>query len=315
MIRAFLIFPMLLLFGVVFAQQDPQYSQYMQNNLSINPGYAGSKDAICASALHREQWVGLKGAPSTSVFNIDASVKPFKINSGVGLTILNDNIGFDKNLGLNLAYAYRMNVNNGNGKLGIGIGAGIYNKALNATWDAGKSTGNVDATSDPGIPSEKESATAFDLNFGLFYKSENVYFGLSSTHLTQPKFSYQKGTPSLKRHYYLTTGYNIALPNPSFDIQPSVFIGTDGSTTRVDLNTIVVYNKRIWGGVSYRLSSAIVGMLGIELSNGLKIGYSYDFATSDIRKYSSGTHEIMIGYCFNIVTEKIPHKYKSIRFL
>ena len=315
MIRAFLISLLILFFGAAYAQQDPQYSQFMQTNLSVNPGYAGSKDAICASALHREQWYGLTGAPSTSVFNIDASVKPFKINSGVGLTILNDNIGFDKNIGLNLAYAYRMNVNNGNGKLGIGISAGFYNKALNATWDAGKSTGNVPAESDPGIPGAKESASTFDLNFGLYYKSENVYFGLSSTHLTEPKFSYDKAQVGLKRHYYLTTGYNIALPNPSFDVQPSIFIGTDGSASRIDLNTVVVYNKRVWGGVSYRLNSAIIGMLGIELSNGLKIGYSYDFSTTNMRKYNSGSHEIMVGYCFNIITEKTPHKYKSIRFL
>lgn len=315
MIKAFLIIPLVLLFGAANAQQDPLFSQYMQNNLAINPGYAGSKDAICASALHRQQWVGINGAASTSVFNIDMPVKPFKINSGVGLTILSDNIGFDKNLGLNLAYAYRMNVNNGNGKLGIGISAGYYNKALNATWNAGQSIGNVSADQDQGIPGAKEPASTFDVCFGIFYKSENVYFGLSSTHLTQPKFSYEKAQPSLKRHYYLTTGYNIALPNPSFDLQPSVFIGTDGSSSRVDLNTVLVYNKRIWGGVSYRLSSAIIGMLGIELTNGLKIGYSYDFSTTNIRKYNSGSHEIMVGYCFNIVTEKTPHKYKSIRFL
>ncbi len=315
MIKPLIFFPFLLLFGVAAAQQDPQFSQYMQNNLAVNPGYAGSKDAICASLLGREQWVGLNGAPSTQVFNIDASVKPFKINSGIGLTILNDKLGFEKNIGLNLAYAYRMNVNNGNGKLGIGVSAGFYNKALNATWDAGKSNGNINADQDQGIPGPKESASIFDLNFGLFYKAENVYFGLSSTHLTQPKFSYEKAKPSLKRHYYLTTGYNIALPNPSFDLQPSVFIGTDGGSSRIDLNTVLVYNKRIWGGVSYRLSSAIIGMLGIEFANGLKIGYSYDFSTTDIRKYNSGSHEIMVGYCFNIITEKIPHKYKSIRFL
>jgi type IX secretion system PorP/SprF family membrane protein len=315
MIRAFLFFPLVLLFGVAVAQQDPEFSQYMQSNLTVNPGYAGSKDAICASALAREQWVGLKGAPSTKVVNVDAAVKPFKVNSGIGVSILSDNLGFDKNIGLNVAYAYRMNVNNGNGKLGIGVSAGFYNKALNATWDAGKSSDNVDASQDPTIPSTKETASVFDLGFGLFYKSENVYFGLSSTHLTQPKFSYSKSNSSLARHYYLTTGYNIALPNPSFDLQPSVFIGTDGSSSRVDLNTVLVYNKRVWGGVSYRLNAAVIGMLGIEFANGLKVGYSYDFSTTSIRKNNSGSHEIMIGYCFNIITEKIPHKYKSIRFL
>jgi type IX secretion system PorP/SprF family membrane protein len=107
----------------------------------------------------------------------------------------------------------------------------------------------------------------------------------------------------------------MALPNPSFDVQPSVLIITDGRSSSFDINSLLIYNKRIWGGVSYRLNAAIVGMLGIELKNGLRVGYSYDYATTDITHYNNGTHEILLNYCFNVVKEKMRRKYKSVRFL
>ncbi len=311
--KAFLIIVFLLVLITASAQQDPESSQYMQNNLMVNPGYAGSRDAICASGMLRKPFAGITGTPNIGQFSVDASVKPFKINSGIGLTFITDKLGFESNTGFKFSYAYRMNVNNGNGKLGIGVSAGIYQQGIEGVWNPPKE--GTDASQDYGIPGAKEKATPFDLGFGLFYKSENAYFGLSSTHINKPTFSYEKSKPILIPHYYLTTGYNIALPNPSFDLQPSVFIGTGGLITRVDLTAVVVYNKRFWGGISYRVQVAIVGMLGFELANGMKVGCSYDFATSSSRSYSRGSYEISIGYCFSIIREKIPHKYKSIRFL
>lgn len=314
MYRILLVFPLLMmLFAGTEAQQDPQYSQYMQNIMTFNPGYAGSRDAICAALLHRQQWVGLEGAPATSVFHVNAPVKPFKINSGIGLTLTQDKLGFDKDLGMNFAYAYRMNIRNGEGKLGIGVSGGFQNKSLNATWHA---PGGSDPSSDPAIPKSNESATSYDLSFGLFYKTDNVYLGLSSTHISEPKLKYPSGSsPVLTRHYYLTVGYDLFLTNPAFELQPSILISSVGSSSSMDLSTIMVYNKKLWGGVSYRPGSAIIGMVGLELLNGIRIGYSYDFTTTDLRKASSGTHEFMVSYCFTIIKDKIPHKYKSVRFL
>lgn len=299
--------------AVAQAQQDPQYSQNMFNTMSINPGYAGSHDAICATGIHRQQWVGFDGAPSSYVFNVNAAVKPFKINSGVSLGIMIDDIGFDIDKSISLGYAYRMNV--GDGKLGIGIGVDVLNKSLNAKWYTPEKGGFTQPEGDPSIPKEKESAWVVDFSAGLFYRTEKLYLGVSSLHLRQAEINYQKGKPFLARQYYLTTGYTISLPNPSFELQPSLFVKSDGKTTQLDVNTCVLYNKRFWGGLSYRLNDAVIGMLGIEMSNGLKIGYSYDFTISDIRKNSSGSHEFMVGYCFSVKKEKVPQKYKSIRFL
>ena len=315
MIRFCLILFFTILSNALIAQQDEQFSQYMYNQLDFNPGSAGSKDAINASLLSRQQWVGFSGAPQTSVFSVNAPIKPFKINSGVGLTILSDNLGFNKNIGLKFAYAYRMDINNGIGKLGIGFSAGLLNNTLKVNSEGWNPTDPP--ASDPSIPPNTTSGMAFDMGLGVFYKTDNLYLGLSSTHILQPVVKYKSSAASFPnaRHYYLTAGYNLALKNPLFDFQPSVLIMSDGSSSNVDLNSVLLYNKKIWGGVTYRVKSAVIGMIGIELMSGLRIGYSYDFSASDLSRYNNGSHELMIGYSFNVSKEKIPHKSKSVRFL
>lgn len=315
MIRLYLILFFTLLSYVLFAQQDAQFSQYMYNQLDFNPGSAGSKEVINVALLSRQQWVGIPKAPASSVFSVNAPIKPLKINSGIGVTILSDNIAYNKNLGLKLTYAYRMDVNNGMGKLGIGISGGFINNSLKgAQWIFPDET----QSNDPSVPDANDSGMSFDMDLGVFYKTDNLYLGLSTTHLLQPKIKYKTSSSASftnARHYYLTSGYSMALPNPLFDFQPSLLIGSDGSSMNVDLNSVLLYNKKIWGGVSYRVKSAVIGMIGIELMSGLKIGYSYDFSATDLHKYNNGSHEIMVGYSFMLAKEKIPHKSKSVRFL
>jgi len=295
------------------AQQDPQFSQYMFNQMAINPGYAGSSDMICATLLNRQQWVGFTGAPSSTVFHINAAVKPFGISSGVGLFIMNDQAGFNKNLNISGSYAYRLDL--GPGKLGIGINFGMYNQSLEPEWFIPDSDHHTDVNGDPLIPANSESVFVFDMGFGLFYKTDELYVGLSTTHLNEPKFKYSEGSPFLTRHYYFTAGYNFQLPNPLFEILPSIQILSDGATSEITLNANTLYNKKFWGGVSYKLGSAVVGMLGIQLFNGIKLGYAYEFPTSDIIQGTTGSHEFMVNYCFSLGMERSPRRYKSVRFL
>ncbi|MEA1898058.1 MAG: type IX secretion system membrane protein PorP/SprF [Bacteroidota bacterium] len=295
------------------AQQDPQFSQYMFNQMAINPGYAGSNDMICASLLNRQQWVGFTGAPSSTVFHVNAAVKPFGISSGVGLFIMNDQAGFNKNLNISGSYAYRLDL--GPGKLGIGINIGMYNQSLEPEWFIPDSDHHTDVNGDPLIPVNSESVFVFDMGFGLFYKTDELYVGLSTTHLNEPKFKYSEGSPFLTRHYYFTAGYNFQLPNPLFEILPSIQILSDGATSEISLNANTLYNKKFWGGVSYKVGSAVVGMLGIQLFNGIKLGYAYEFPTSDIIQGTTGSHEFMVNYCFSLGMERSPRRYKSVRFL
>jgi type IX secretion system PorP/SprF family membrane protein len=297
----------------VFPQQDPVASHYMFNTLTYNPGVAGVSGMICATALNRQQWVGFKGAPTTTLFNISAPVSPFKIKSGIGLIVESDNIGFDKDINLSAAYSYLMDL--GSGKLGIGLSLGMVNKTINPVWQIPTGDAHTPASGDPLIPENKESFVAFDAGLGLFYKADKYYVAFSSTHLNQPQIKYTKGVTYVSRHYYLTAGYTMQLPNPSLELLPSVFAYSDGKVTQFTITSLLRYNKKAWGGVSYRAGDALIGMVGIELFNGIRLGYSYDFTLSDMNKSSSGSHEFMVNYCFDLGLGKTPMKYKSIRFL
>jgi type IX secretion system PorP/SprF family membrane protein len=298
-------------FTVGFSQQDAMFSHYMFNNMAINPAYAGSTEEITATLLHRIQWAGWDGAPTTSVFNVHSPFKLFNQSHGVGVTILSDNLGFNKNLGMNLAYAYRISMNNGAAKLSFGLSGGFQNQALDPQWQYGTNGQEGDVS----IPQSKESAMTYDIGFGLFYKSENIYVGASVAHLSESSLKLQTTEITLKRHYYLTAGYSFVLSNPAFEMEPSLLISSDGVSSKLDLNALLLYNKKLWGGVTVRPGISLTGMVGIQLLNGIRIGYAYDYATTDIRKNSTGSHEIMVTYGFSIVKEKLPHKYRSIRFL
>jgi type IX secretion system PorP/SprF family membrane protein len=297
----------------LLSQQDPLSSQYMFNNLTYNPGVAGTSGMICATALNRQQWIGFKGAPSTTVFNISAPFSPFRIKSGVGLLVESDNVGFDKDINLTASYSYLMEV--GQGKLGIGLSLGMLNKTLDPKWEIPEGDAHTPFSGDPLIPENKESYIAFDAGLGLYYKADKYYAAFSVTHLNQPKIKFTKGTPYISRHYYLTAGYTLQLPNPSLELLPSVLAFSDGKVAQFTLTSLLRYNKKAWGGVSYRAGDALIGIIGIELFNGIRFGYAYDFTISDIRTNSSGSHEFMVNYCFDISAGKSPMKYKSIRFL
>jgi type IX secretion system PorP/SprF family membrane protein len=285
----------------------------MFNTLTYNPGVAGTSGMVCATALNRQQWIGFEGAPSTTIFNVNAPISPFNIESGVGLLIESDNVGFDKDINISAAYSYHLAL--GSGKLGIGLSLGMLNKTLSPTWEIPSGDVHTPASGDPLIPENKESLVAFDVGFGLYYTTENYYAALSVTHLNQPEIKYTKGFSYVSRHYYLTAGYTLQLPNPSLELIPSVFAFSDGKAAQFTVTSLLRYNKKVWGGVSYRAGDSLIGMAGLELFNGVRIGYGYDFTISDIRKNSSGSHEFLVNYCFDLGLGKSPMKYKSIRFL
>jgi len=311
-----------MLFDIV-AQQDPQYSQYMYNQMAVNPGYAGSREVICLAAVHRQQWVGIEGAPVTSVFTAHSPFKLFGASHGAGLTVISDQIGFYQNVSAGLNYAYRFPV--GQGRMGIGISGMFLNKALKATW---KASGDLSAgifgglpwRDDPSIPGENESIMGFDMGLGVYYQTENVYFGLSSTSLFEPAMNY-KEKPAAKdasrRHYYAIAGSALPLNNPAWEFAPSLLVYSDGTSAQFSANVNMIYNKKIWGGVGYRLHEAAIIMVGVDLFNGLKVGYSFDYTYNSLRNYitAGGSHEVMVSFCFSLVKERVVKKYKSVRFL
>jgi len=296
----------------VQSQQDPKFSQNMFLAPFYNPGAAGSSDKICLAAVFRNQWTGLPDAPVTTAFTADMPFRLLGRTHGVGVTFMNDNLAFNNDFQVSAVYAFRMNL--GQGSLGIGTNVGLANQALSPEWNGADV---INPEGDPSIPQTGGSVFGFDMGLGAFYNTDNYYVGISVTHLNQTKFDYPEdlAESQLIRHYYLMAGYSIQLSNPMFEIIPSLMLQSDGRSNLIYLNTNLRYNKRFWGGVSYSVGGALTALVGIEMNNGLKIGYSYDFELSPLMKYNSGSHEITVRYCFDLSVDKSPQKYKSVRFL
>ncbi len=301
------------------AQQEYQLSQYMFDFISINPGAAGSKDGVCLNGIFRNQWTGIEGAPEDVIFNGDVPFRLLKKDHGVGLAVFREKIGFYEDIDLKLDYSYRATV--GDGKLGFGIGVNFLNRGIKPNWYIPDNANYYSQPEgDPAIPQEDEKVWAIDLNAGLFYSTEDLYLGISSTHINQASYKFHKSNndevpDKINRNYYIISGYTIQLSNPSFEVVPSILIQSTGKIHKFDLNTVLVYNKKIWGGVTYRPGAAVVGMLGFEILNGAKIGFAYDFSTTSITNYDKSSYEVLINYCFKIGVDRTPQKYKSIRFL
>jgi type IX secretion system PorP/SprF family membrane protein len=286
-------------------QQDPQFSQYMFVKQVYNPGYVGSNDAICGTLLYRNQWTGFGGEPKTMVLTADMPVD--LLHGGVGLSVYAaDQLGAENNLNIRGAYAYRADL--GSGRLGLGIDFGYHQKSLDGSKFVYNDNGDLN------IPTGSVSGGTFDMSFGAYYNTDNMYLGVSSTHLTQGEISYDNIKTSLARHYYLMGGYNFDLTS-SLTLKPSILVKSDAVSTQADFNANLLINNRFWAGASYRLQDAIVILAGLEIIPNLKLGYSYDLTTSDIKTYSSGTHEIMLGYCYKPTKVVKRQFHRNVRFL
>ena len=297
-----------------FGQQDYQFSQFMFDRLSINPGYAGIDNKICATGIYRNQWTGFDGAPQTFLFNAHGPVPIAR--GGVGLSLFNDKIGFFNNFTARLNYSYHLPVGSTGDILGIGVSVGFMSLSVNPTWVA------IDPVADDGsIPVNSTSESTMDFGFGLYYKGKDFYAGLSATHLSESELT--NLSVENTRHYFIIGGWNKQLSDPAWMLRPSARIESDGTSTQVDANFNVLWNQMAWLGVSYRIKDAIVPMFGFQQKLGtsskmpgmLRIGYSYDVTTSDIKNYSSGSHEIMVSYCFNVSIPTPIQKSKTVRFL
>ncbi|REJ85036.1 MAG: type IX secretion system membrane protein PorP/SprF [Bacteroidetes bacterium] len=287
------------------AQQDPQVSHNMFTKMSVNPGYAGSSEGICATLLYRNQWTGFGGEPKTMLFTADMPVPV--LHGAVGLSVYAaDQLGAEKNLNIRGAYAFGFEL--GEGRMGLGVDFGYHQKSLNGSKFVFNDQG------DNNIPTGSVSGGTLDLGFGAYYNTDQLYFGVSALHLTEGDIKYDNISSTLARHYYLLAGYNAELSS-ALTLKPSVHVKSDAVSTQLDLNTNLWINNKYWVGASYRLQDAFVLMAGLEIIPNLKLGYSYDITTSEIKTYSSGTHEIMLGYCFSPSIAVKRQFHRNVRFL
>jgi type IX secretion system PorP/SprF family membrane protein len=299
----------------LIAQQEPQFSHNMFNNMGINPGFAGLRNSICATGLFRQQWSGFnteegeKLSPESYVLNVDAPISFLK--GGLALGFMQDNVGFQTTVGVKLGYSYHYLL--GYGKLGIGGQIGFLDTRIDFSQFTPITEG------DPVLAQKDEQSNILlDFALGGFYKSdENVWLGISVSQLRQASSEIGFANYQNKRHYYAAGGFDYFYPgNSNYVITPSALIKTDFNSMQIDINALVTYQDKVWGGVSYRIDDAIVFLLGVKL-NQISVGYSYDLTTSLLGRQgrSWGSHEIMLQYCFNLEIERLNQPFKNVRFL
>ncbi|MDG1284296.1 MAG: PorP/SprF family type IX secretion system membrane protein, partial [Flavobacteriales bacterium] len=241
-------------------------------------------------------------AASTQNFSVDAEV-PI-LNGGVGLNIVKDNIASFSNLGIQASYAYRTQL--GFGQVGMGMSVGMYQSGLNGGALLPSQAG------DPVIPTGDVNGSKLDIGAGVYFNNQNMYIGLSSAHMTEPTIEWSDGQSyNLARHYFLISGYNYEI-NPQFSLHPSIYLKHDGATSQLDINTNLIYNNKMWSGLSYRINEGVIILAGMNINESLKFGVGYDVT---IVNPMSNSFEFMLGYNFKVKTSKTISKYKNPRFL
>ena len=286
------------LFTATFAQQDRQFTQYMFDRMSFNPAVTGF-NGYCGTLLYRNQWYKVQDAPNTTLLNVQGNLQNLNVGPGsigIGMSLSNDVIGFQKSNNVVLSGAYHMPTNYGT--LSAGLGIGLINVGLDPDWI----TPDIPASMDPSIVTTKTGQTGFDSNVGLYwYGNGDYYAGISMTHVAPAKLTTVNF--NMARHYYVMAGIKkpISLGNGMpFYLNPSTLIKADGSTMVFDVNLKadlwVTKDSYFWAGATYRLSDAFALMAGYAKDN-FKIGYSFDVMTNPLNEYGRGTHELMVSYC------------------
>lgn len=304
-----LMFFFILFEGYVFAQNETMFSQTFFNPGFINPAYAGndSSNYFNVMALNRTLFSGLENAPNTTVLNVNGPLNIGDVPGGINVSFCRDQAGYFTNPSFNIGYAYQHKLTKGS--LGFGLSAGIYFSTLDSeSWVL------PDGSSDPALPTEK-SKQSFDLGLGVYYSNNQLYAGLSVTHLIPPVFAQGDNAIKLSQSYYLMGGYKFKLNNPDMELRPSVLIQSDLSSFLYSLNAMFFYQNKYWIGLDYRINTSVGIIAGLNLLPELRLGYSYGYNTSVLSKFSGGNHEVMLTYRFSVYIEKGKQKYKSIRYL
>jgi type IX secretion system PorP/SprF family membrane protein len=290
--------------SAAFAQQDPQFTQFMFNKLIYNPGYAGTSNAICGVVQFRQQWSSFKGAPTSIAAAFDMRIPNLPL--GVGLNIISDKIGPDQTLFIRVPVAFNKQFANGS-CLGIGIDAGIVQKRISADWivpEPGKVDASIPGTYNSSLSNPNLNKLTYDLGAGIFLnKPDEYYIGVSSTHLpAQVLKGDGKVKYDLARHVYGMAGFKFKINR--FGIMPNVKFKTDFAASAVDANLLFSYslnNWSAWIGPAYRLQAAAGAIVGGQVTTAtgytIRLGYSYDYTTSSLKTYAGATHEIVLGFC------------------
>lgn len=319
------VYTALMLSGItVMAQQKPHYTQYIMNQYILNPALTGIENYTDVKLSHRMQWVGLLDAPVTTYLTMHGpigkddmkttatSFKPqgdnprgkdyweqytvSKPHHGWGLQVINDRTGPLNNFSALATYAYHLGLS-ARTNLAAGIGAGFSNISINS--DKLEFYNN---TVDPAVYNNGLiNRIRFDMNAGVYLYSANYFVGISAQQIAPSKINFSGNTIKQLEgksvpHFFATAGYRFLL-GEDFNFIPSVMIKYIQPTpVQYDVNAKLQYQDLMWIGGGFRQKDGITAMVGINISNTLNVGYSYDYTTSRLNNFTRGTHEIQVGF-------------------
>ncbi|WP_291287276.1 type IX secretion system membrane protein PorP/SprF [Flavobacterium sp.] len=271
-----------------FAQQDSQFTQYMYNTLTINPAYAGSRGTTSIFGLYRTQWIGLEGAPKTGSFSVHTPLNNSKL--GMGVSLVNDKIGpTDENtLSADISYTVPTSAT-------FNLSFGIRGTGNLFSLDPNKLS--PERQGDPQFQNLK-SVFSPNIGAGVYWYSDKAYIGLSIPAFIETN-RYNDNNVSIYKDkicYYLIGGYVFDL-SPSIKFKPAVLTKMSaGASLQIDLSANFMYNEKFVLGAAYRSNAAVSALAGFQITEGLFVGYAYDFDTTALRNYNSGSHEIFLRF-------------------
>ncbi|MDO6598341.1 type IX secretion system membrane protein PorP/SprF [Oceanihabitans sp. 2_MG-2023] len=276
-----------------FAQQEAQYTQYMYNTMSINPAYAGSREVLSIVGLYRTQWVGLEGAPNTQTLSVHSPIGSSE-KLGLGLSIVNDNIGPTHETNFDIDLSYTLHTSD-KGRFSFGLKAGGH--LMNINYDELNRYNEGDAV----LPTGSISEFSPNVGVGLYYRhADKWYLGVSAPNLLETEHLDEISLSTAKEriHYYLIGGYVFDLTE-NLKFKPA-FLGkaVEGAPLQVDLTANFLINDKLTLGAAYRWSAAVSALAGFQITEGLMIGLAYDRETTELgkTKFNDGSYEIMLRF-------------------
>ena len=309
--RKYAIFLLLWIFLMtVSAQQEPSFSHYWTMEPSFNPAAAGKESKINVTGAYAMTMTGFEHNPRTMYVAGDMPFMLMNKKHGVGLQLMNDQIGLFKHQRLAAQYAYKQSLVGGT--LSIGIQVGLLSEKFSG------SELDLENTADPAFSKTDDNGTAIDLSAGLYYQHGPWYAGVSILHATKPSIELgERAIYNISQTYYLTGGYNIQLNNPLLSIHPSMLVRYDGVAYRGDVTCRLKYthdNRVLYAGAGYSPTNSVTAFIG-GLFHGVMLGYSYEVYTSAL-SFGNGSHELFVGYQTELnLYKKGRNKHQSVRIL
>ena len=306
----------LLAFVTASAQFDPQMRQYMYMPTAYNPAAVGEGDLMKVAAAHRMQYVDISNAPMSTWFSFGSPFVIGKTRHGAGIRFLNDRFGLFSNQALYAQYAYRQKL--GSGYLSIGVDLGFVNVGFKGdSVNLSKMDDEYHQANDDAIPSGSKSGMKFDMGVGVYYSTPIWWVGASYSHLTQPRVDWDEHSEvKLTGTMYVVGGYHFRLKDhKEWVLTPSMMVMSDFASWDINLTLMCDFKDRYRWGLGYRIAGSVNILLGVDIINGLQLGYSCELPTNKLLLESYGSHEIYLAYGFDILKPKRTNKYKSIRYL